>query len=221
MKPNKPVFCLPESKFKVGDCVVYSDDFWDDVPYQHNYRDWARVVITGAVFTPIIRDRDYEYGRGGWWYSGVIFDGPKDGVIGHHCGSGEMINESDIRFSSKRPSDGFLAFIGYLWLPTEQAAEVLNVSPRTLTRKRSKLREGIHYLGSTKSYLWNVGHLSKALGITLSVPEIERSNLGRESLRLSHPNSGYRPFAGVFPVPTPKVDPIIVPFACGLPPLCG
>jgi hypothetical protein len=219
MKPNKPVFCLPEAKFNVGDCVVYSDDIYDEIPYVQTYRDWGRVVITGSIFVPLVRP--HEHLSSGWWYSGVIFDAPDEAMIGHNCGAGEMIHESEIRASSKIPSVGFLAFLGLLWLPTEDAANALGLSSRSLTRRRKKLNNGIHYLESNKSYIWNVGQVARELKINILAPEIERSNRGREVRSLDYPEVRYGPFKGVFSVPTPQAASIIVPSMDNTPPLCG
>lgn len=214
MKANLNVFCPPKQRFSVGDCAIYSYDNYDDVPYVHTSRDWGRIVITGSIFVPLVRPR--EYYRAGWWYSSVIFDAPDDAMIGHNCGEGELIHESEIRLSNKAPSVGFLAFLGFLWLPTEEAARVLGISSKSLNRKRKSLSCGTHYLESNKHYSWNVGQVAKDLKITIAVPEIERSNQRRQQ-KATHRNDDYGPFKGVFPVPTPDRPSIIVP----PPPLCG
>lgn len=213
MKANLNVFCPPKPRFSVGDCVLYSDDIYDDVPYVYTYRSWGRFVVTGSTFVPMIVP--HAFYKTGWWYTGILFDSDDDATIGHDLSKGEMIPEADIRPSKSRPSDGFLAFFGLLWLSTDDASIVLGISPKTLKRKRVKLDEGSHYIVSGKSYIWDIGKVANALGIKLEAPEVERANRGRES------RGRYKPLPGLFSVPTPDRPSIIVPSVDVGPPLCG
>lgn len=207
MKANLSAFCPPKPRFNIGDCALYSDDVYDDIPYVYTYRSWGRFVVTGSTFVPMTTPGAFY--KTGWWYSGVIFDADDDAIIGHDLTNCEMIPEASIRPSKSRPSDGFLAFFGLLWLSTDDAAIALGISPKNLKRKRIKLAEGIHYIASGNSYIWDVGKVSSALGIKLEAPEIGRANRAREF------RGGCKPLPGLFPVPTPDCPSIIVPPLCG------
>lgn len=219
MKANKPAFCLPESKFEVGDCVLCSEDCLDGSP-QVYYRLWSKFLITGKAYIPNSSLSNYRHV--GWTYEAIQFDGNHDGDIGRLT-EDLLLTESEIRLTKDRPSDGFMAFFGLLWLPTDETANCLGITVRSLNRRKPNLTAGLHYLADSRPCLWNVGELAKTLKIQMSAPEIERSHRGRAHLRLEYPEVGYDPVRGVFPIPDPNTEPLItpVPSMAHIQPLCG
>lgn len=115
-------------------------------------------------------------------YTAIEYDGNSDRQIGYHHDDGETFEESEIRLTNKRPSPGFQAFFGVLWLPTKEAANFLGMVPRDLTRGIAGFREGLHYSGNARFRLWNIGALAKYFDMPLEVPELERAHRAMDSV---------------------------------------
>lgn len=219
MKANKPAFCLPKSKFEVGDCVLCSEDYLDGIPKIY-YRFWSKFLILGKSYVPNSSLSTFNYV--GWTYEAIQFAGHHDGDIGRLT-EDLLLTESEIRLIKDRPSNGFLAFFGLLWLPTDETANCIGITVKSLNRKKSSLTAGLHYQVDSRRCTWNVGEIAKTFGVQIPAPEIERSHRGRAHLRLEYPETGYSPVRGVFPVLEPITEPLItpVPATAHIQPLCG